>query len=174
MTHASDPSLANELTHSHLMISLVIGEGGFANKKPYHNTQNGDSRSAPCDSYAPNCFPDAIRSDDAHRSTSPSTRALMVRDMHLRRYQREHLDELFGVIRKNPSGMACLARFAKEKLMGGEVAFAIDVEGENKHLLDQRHLSTPCVDLISEYQHRFCLLIGVNEPPPKIASTFHE
>ncbi|CAN0112279.1 unnamed protein product [Ascophyllum nodosum] len=69
-----------------------------------------------------------IMKEDFVELISPATRALMVRDMQIRKYQKKHVDDLFGIIRKNPSGMACLARFAKEKLMGGEVAFTIDVE----------------------------------------------
>ena len=72
----------------------------------------------------------AMHLDFAYWLASPATRALMVRDMQIRKYQKKHVDDLFGIIRKNPSGMACLARFAKEKLMGGEVAFTIDVEGK--------------------------------------------
>lgn len=53
----------------------------------------------------------------------------MVRDMEIRKFQKEKLDDLFGVIRENPSGMECLARFAKEQRMGGDVAFFTDVEG---------------------------------------------
>lgn len=54
----------------------------------------------------------------------------MVRDMEIRKFQKEHLDDLFGVIRENPSGMMCLTRFAKGQLMDGDVLFFNDVEGE--------------------------------------------
>lgn len=53
----------------------------------------------------------------------------MVRDMQIRKFQKENLDDLFGVIREYPSGMRCLARFAEEQLMGGDVMFFNDVEG---------------------------------------------
>lgn len=61
---------------------------------------------------------------------SPTTRALMERDMLVRKFQKENLDDLFAVIRKNLSGMECLARFAEEQRMGGEVGFFMEVEGE--------------------------------------------
>lgn len=60
---------------------------------------------------------------------SPTTRALMERDMLVRKFQKENLDDLFAVIRKNLSGMRCLARFAEEQRMGGEVGFFMEVEG---------------------------------------------
>lgn len=53
----------------------------------------------------------------------------MERDMLVRKFQKEHLGDLFAVIRKNLSGMECLARFAEEQRMGGEVGFFIEVEG---------------------------------------------
>lgn len=62
---------------------------------------------------------------------SPTTRALMERDMLVRKFQKENLDDLFAVIRQNPSGMQCLARFAGEQRMGGEVGFFMDVKGDN-------------------------------------------
>ncbi|CAM9749636.1 unnamed protein product, partial [Hapterophycus canaliculatus] len=52
----------------------------------------------------------------------------MERDMLVRKFQKENLDDLFAVIRKNLSGMRCLARFAEEQRMGGEVEFFIEVE----------------------------------------------
>ncbi len=61
---------------------------------------------------------------------SPTTRALMERDMLVRKFQKENLEDLFAVIRQNPSGMDCLARFAEEQRMGGEVGFFMEVEGE--------------------------------------------
>ncbi|CAM9360366.1 unnamed protein product, partial [Ectocarpus fasciculatus] len=65
---------------------------------------------------------------DIEELVSPTTRALMERDMLVRKFQKEHLDDLFAVIRKNLSGMECLARFAEEQRMGGEVGFFIEVE----------------------------------------------
>lgn len=65
---------------------------------------------------------------------SPTTRALMERDMLVRKFQKENLDDLFAVIRKNHSGMECLARFAEEQRMGGEVGFFMEVEGERAHV----------------------------------------
>lgn len=56
----------------------------------------------------------------------------MVRDMHIRKFQKENLDDLFAVIREKPSGLACLKRFADEQLMGGDVGFFIDVEGKSQ------------------------------------------
>lgn len=53
----------------------------------------------------------------------------MERDMLVRKFQKENLDDLFAVIRKNVSGMELLARFAEEQRMGGEVGFFIEVEG---------------------------------------------
>lgn len=50
--------------------------------------------------------------------------------MLVRKFQKENLDDLFAVIRKKPSGMECLARFAEEQRMGGEVGFFMEVEGE--------------------------------------------
>ena len=57
---------------------------------------------------------------------------MMVRDMHIRKFQKENLDDLFAVIREKPSGLACLKRFADEQLMGGDVGFFIDVEGKSQ------------------------------------------
>lgn len=54
----------------------------------------------------------------------------MLRDMEIRKFQKEHMDDLFGVIRKNLSGMMCLTRFAREQLMDGDVLFFNDVEGK--------------------------------------------
>lgn len=54
----------------------------------------------------------------------------MERDMLVRKFQKENLDDLFAVIRNNLSGMECLARFAEEQRMGGEVGFFKEVEGE--------------------------------------------
>lgn len=54
----------------------------------------------------------------------------MVRDMQIRKFQKEKLDDLFGVIRETPWGMTCLTRFANEQLMGGDVVFFTDVEGK--------------------------------------------
>ncbi|CAM9696759.1 unnamed protein product, partial [Scytosiphon promiscuus] len=65
---------------------------------------------------------------DIEELVSPTTRALMERDMHVRKFQKENLDDLFAVIRKNLSGMRCLARFAEEQRMGGEVGFFMEVE----------------------------------------------
>lgn len=62
--------------------------------------------------------------------TSPTTRAMMERDMLVRKFQKENLDDLFAVIRQNPWGMQCLARFAEEQRMGGEVGFFMEVKGE--------------------------------------------
>lgn len=50
--------------------------------------------------------------------------------MLVRKFQKENLDDLFAVIRQNPSGMQCLARFAEEQRMGGEVGFFMEVQGE--------------------------------------------
>lgn len=54
----------------------------------------------------------------------------MERDMLVRKFQKENLDDLFAVIRQKPSGMQCLARFAEEQRMGGEVGFFMEVKGE--------------------------------------------
>lgn len=56
----------------------------------------------------------------------------MVRDMHIRKFQKENLDDLFAVIREKPSGLSCLKRLADEQLMGGDVGFFIDVEGKRQ------------------------------------------
>lgn len=50
--------------------------------------------------------------------------------MLVRKFQKENLDDLFAVIRQDPSGMQCLARFAEEQRMGGEVGFFMEVKGE--------------------------------------------
>ena len=52
--------------------------------------------------------------------------------MLVRKFQKENLDDLFAVIRQNPSGMDCLARFAEEQRMGGEVGFFMEVEGQKE------------------------------------------
>lgn len=83
---------------------------------------------------------------------SPTTRSMMVRDMHIRKFQKENLDDLFAVIREKPSGLACLKRFADEQLMGGDVGFFIDVEGERQTLL--RMSGFPCEFVFSiEHLH---------------------
>lgn len=56
----------------------------------------------------------------------------MLRDTEIRKFQKEHMDDLFGVIRDNPSGMTCLTRFAREQLMDGDVLFFNDVEGKSQ------------------------------------------
>lgn len=61
---------------------------------------------------------------------SPKTRALMLRDMEIRMFQKSNVDDLFGVIRDSPSGMECLTRFAREQRMDGDVVFFNDVEGK--------------------------------------------
>ncbi|CAM9489797.1 unnamed protein product, partial [Sphacelaria rigidula] len=65
---------------------------------------------------------------DIEELVSPKTRALMLRDMEIRMFQKSNVDDLFGVIRDSPSGMECLTRFAREQRMDGDVVFFNDVE----------------------------------------------
>jgi hypothetical protein len=58
------------------------------------------------------------------------TRALMVRDMRIRRFQKDHLDDLFDVVRNDERGMAFLCKFAKEQHMEGDLLFFNDVVGK--------------------------------------------
>lgn len=58
--------------------------------------------------------------------------------MLVRKFQKENLDDLFAVVRQNPSGMQCLARFAEEQRMGGEVGFFMEVKGETLGLFEDQ------------------------------------
>lgn len=71
----------------------------------------------------------------------------MVRDMKIRKFQKDNLDDLFAVIRNYPSGMECLRRFASEQLMGADVSFFTDVEGKGGSKFS---LGTFWRDLITE------------------------
>lgn len=57
-------------------------------------------------------------------------------------FQKKHMDDLFGVIRENPSGMLCLTRFAGDQLMDGDVLFFNDVQGKTYEVERVRVLRT--------------------------------
>jgi CRP-like cAMP-binding protein len=64
---------------------------------------------------------------DIDELLSPCTRSMMIRDMHVRKFQKEHLDNLFEVMKSDADGMLLLEKFAREQNMEGNMLFYLDV-----------------------------------------------
>ncbi|KAG5189588.1 hypothetical protein JKP88DRAFT_252744 [Tribonema minus] len=72
---------------------------------------------------------------DMDELVSRRTRALMVRDLKIRRFQMEHVDDLFDVLRADARGMAFLCRFAAEQHMDGDLRFYNEIVGHAERAL---------------------------------------